>query len=368
MSPSTPRPRRILLTGGGTAGHIFPVLAVIEEIRHLSSERSESVDLLFVGRRRGGEQELIERAGVRFVGISAGKLRRYVDLQNLVDPLRVMLGFFQALGIMLSFWPDAVFVKGSYVSVPIIAAAWLLGRPVVAHETDAVLGLSNRFAAAVARTVCTAYPTGFYQSSTRGVHLVHTGNPVRAEFFTRGRLPEATRMATLLVVGGSQGSLALNRVIRRLIDEPIPALALLHVTGPNHYEQFAPFASGWYHPIASTDHLADLMKQADLILSRSGGTVFELAAVGRPAILVPLSTSANRHQELNARYFADHQAAVVIEEAELTADRLRSVVIALLNAPAKRRALARAIHRLAVSDAARRVAAIVFEIATAVRA
>ncbi len=351
--------RTILLTGGGTIGHVAPVLTVADELRRLARAERADLRLIYVGRRQGVEQPLVERAGIEYHGISAGKLRRYVDLQNLVDPLRVMLGFFEALGLLVRFRPDVVFAKGGYVSLPVVVAASLLRIPIVAHETDSILGLANRWAARVATTLCVAFPVERYRHQGIRSPLVYTGNPVRREFFSIHHRTRSQPPYTLVVFGGSQGARSINRSLEALINEPLPNCSIIHLTGRIHFDEFAARASTWYHPIDYTDHLADLLDQADLVIARSGGSIFELAAAGRPTILVPLSSSANQHQQANARYFAERQAAVVLPESELTPPSLRTVVASLLAQPATRRALAQRIAALAVPDAARRVAQVV---------
>jgi UDP-N-acetylglucosamine--N-acetylmuramyl-(pentapeptide) pyrophosphoryl-undecaprenol N-acetylglucosamine transferase len=352
---SVRRSARILVSGGGTAGHVFPVIAVVEALReHFPSDHQPA--FLFVGRRASPESALAVAAGIRYAGITAGKLRRYVDLQNLIDPFRVMLGFFQSLLILLSFRPDVVFTKGGFVSVPVVLAARLLRCPIVAHETDAVIGLSNRIAARFAFRLCTAFPADQYRHQLLARRAVATGNPVQAAYFTIRRRTKATPPYTLLIVGSSQGSTPINTAVSSLIRTPLGRLTIFHVTGPAHYERFKPFASASYHPTAYSDHLVDLVDRADLVISRAGGTIFELAAAGRPTVLIPLSSSANRHQEFNAAVFRSKRAAVVIEESELTPGHLRATVERLLAQPAERHALSTAIRRLAVPNAADQVA------------
>ena len=353
---TTQRPYRILFCGGGSAGHVVPVLAVATALREELQKRHESAEFLFIGRRKSSEEALIRRANIPYTIISAGKLRRYVDFQNLVDPFRVVAGFFQAMWIIGTFHPDVIFAKGGYVSVPVLAAAFLFRIPVVAHETDSILGFSNRLATKLARVICTGYPIECYQGiRTRG-QLVYTGNPVREEFFTVDKQISNKPPYTLLVTGGSQGARAINRAMQDLIDHMPKGLAIIHVTGENHYAEYAKYASTHYHPLAFTNYMVDLVKQADLVVSRSGGSVFELAASARPSILIPLSTSANRHQESNAAYFKNHHAAFVIEEVDLTPEHLAETVKNLLDDAAKRTSLSREIHRLSVPNAARNVA------------
>ena len=347
---------RIVLAGGGTIGHVAPVLAVLDELRRIAQAERFTAELFYIGRRQGVEQSIVEAAQLPYFGISAGKLRRYADFQNLVDPFRVMVGFFESLALLIRLRPDVVFAKGGYVSLPVVIAARVLRIPIVSHETDSILGLSNRWAARVATTLCVSFPLASYAHQPVQASLVQTGNPVRADFFGLRQTTKSTPPYTLVVFGGSQGSLSINRALESLIERPLPDCSIIHLTGPAHFANFAARASTTYHPMSYTDHLADLLAQADLVIARSGGSIFELAAAGRPAILIPLSTSANRHQQSNADYVAAHQAAVVIDESELSAAKLRSTVKQLLDQPARRRSLARQIHALAVPDAATRVA------------
>lgn len=358
-----PRTMNILLVGGGTLGHVAPVLAVAEQLRRIAPTIGTTIELQYIGRRKGAEQATVERAGIPYIGISAGKLRRYVDLQNLVDPIRVMIGFFQSLVILLRFRPTVVFAKGGYVSLPVVMAATVFRIPIVAHETDSVLGLANRLAARASALLCVGFPVDRYQHQGVRARLVYTGNPVRAEFFSARRPIRTKPPYTVVVFGGSQGSLAINRSLEALIEHPLSRCSIIHLTGRAHYDEFAPRASTQYHPSDYTDHLADLFQHADLVIARSGGSAFELAAAARPSILIPLSSSANQHQQSNARYFSDERAAIVIDESELTPEGLRACVAKVLAAPAERRQLSRRIEKLAVPDAAERVARVIFEAA-----
>jgi len=353
---SAARPVRILVTGGGTAGHVYPVLAVIDALRQQLAHEHRSGMFLFVGRRASNEAALVANADVPFVGISGGKLRRYVDIQNILDPFRLMLGFFQALGIMARFRPNVVFAKGGYVTVPVAWAATLFRVPVVAHESDVVIGLANRLIARVAKVVCVSYPVDEYQGQAIGNHVVYTGNPVRSEFFSLQSTTRTKPPYTLLVMGGSQGAQAINRSLSALLQEQPATLNIIHVTGPANFQEFASNASTTYHPIAFTDHLVDLFNQADVVISRAGGSVFELAAAGLPSILIPLTFGSRGEQRVNAAYFARHHAAIVIDEANVTPEIVRSRVLQLLKNVEERQSLSKAIRQLAIPDAAQKVA------------
>ena len=349
----------VLVTGGGSGGHVTPAIAVGQALK------VGGLDVAFVGSNTGLEEALVQPAGLRFLGISAGKLRRYFSWQNVADAFRVLLAILQAVVLVGRERPTAVFSKGGFVAFPVVFAAWLWRVPVVAHESDATQGLANLLSAPFVKTLCAGFPETKVRSLLgpfKG-RFVYTGAPIRAELLQgdaakgRAELGVADGVRVLLVTGGSLGADALNAVVI----EAAPELArdgwfVVHVCGagkqraidsPN-YRAFDYVAHGW----------ADMLAAADLVLSRAGAnTVFELLALGKPNLLVPLPAAGSRGDQLeNAKYAKDAGYSQVLPQEMLDATRLAADVEALWSNVDKVRA------RLQTFVAADAVAAIVAEI------
>lgn len=321
------RQMRVLLAGGGSGGSSAPVLAVAQELR-----RGRVCDFLYVGTASGPERELVSKLGIPFQSVETGKLRRYWSLQNLIDVFRFPLGLAQSLSLVAAFRPDVAFAAGGFAAVPPLLAASILRVPTVIHQQDVEPGLANRILAPFATAITVTFPDSIAHFSRRKTMV--TGNPVREEILAGSRA-EGLRLfgfgddvPVLLATGGGAGALGLNR----LVSAAAPALAgkcqILHITGRGkgvdapdagpHYQQVEFLAEGMGHALA----------MADLVVSRAGlSTLTELAALGKPGILIPMPDS---HQNANARAFSSPGAAVVLQESELNAWRLASTVIGLL--------------------------------------
>lgn len=315
----------VLLTGGGSGGHVTPAIAVGQALR------AQGLDVVFVGSNTGLEEALVAPTRLRYLGISAGKLRRYFSWQNLQDVLRVLLGVVQALWLLGRERPKVVFSKGGFVAFPVVFAAWVWRVPVVAHESDATQGLANLLSAPFVETLCAGFPNTQVRSwfgAFKG-RFVYTGAPIRAELLQgdavagRAALGVADGKPVLLVTGGSLGADALNRVVV----ESLAELArrnwfVVHVCGagkeratdgPN-YRAFDYVADGW----------ADMLAAADVVLSRAGAnSVFELLVLRKPNLLVPLPLAGSRGDQLdNARYAEAAGFSRVLLQEELTTERL----------------------------------------------
>ncbi|MDE0228910.1 MAG: undecaprenyldiphospho-muramoylpentapeptide beta-N-acetylglucosaminyltransferase [Spirochaetaceae bacterium] len=355
-----------VFTGGGTAGHIIPGLAVIDELRRHGWQAA------WIGSRLPSERELVGAAGVPFHAIPAGKLRRYLSLRNVSDLVLVAAGCARALLLLAVLRPAVVFAKGSYVSVPPVIAARLLGIPVITHESDATPALATRINATMARTVLVAFDAtrALLPPRVRGRVRV-TGNPLRTGLElgdaarARARLAVPDGMPLLLVTGGSSGARAVNE----LIHGALPAVArhwfVVHQTGPAWQPPgggVPPEAAGRYRAVTFVNEgFADLLAAADVVVSRAGAnTLGELAATGTPAVLIPLPRTQSRGEQLaNARLFAECGAAVAMLEEQASAAKLLAVLEELRTDPARRAAMGRAMAALADRAAARRIAAIV---------
>lgn len=321
---------RIALTGGGTGGHIFPILAVVREIKKQAGEK-EDVEFLFLGPDGELEREAMEKEFIPMKKIQCGKLRRYFSPLIFLDFFKIPLGFLQSLWHLLVFMPDAVFAKGGYASVPVAAAAWIYRIPILIHESDVVPGLANQLMAKVAKRVAVSFPGSEKFFPERKVFL--TGNPIREEM-VQDNEAEGEKIfslrpdkKTILVIGGSQGARVINQAIVTLLPKIIKKWQLIHVTGKKEYESVVHEAGklgiksgheGYkVYPFLAKE-LPYAFAAADLVVSRAGAiTLTEIAANKKPAIIIPIEGSANKHQEQNAFAFSQAGAAVMLEQENL---------------------------------------------------
>jgi len=354
---------RILIAGGGTGGHIIPALAIAHELK-----TRHGAEMLFVGTARGLESRLVPQAGYRLELIRVGQLNRVslaTRLRTLVDlPLSLM----QCVRLLRSFRPDVVVGVGGYASGPVMGAAILMRIPTLAFEPNAVPGLANRLIGARVRAAAVNFePAARY---FRNAQI--TGIPVRAEFFHLAPRP-AGAAPHLLVFGGSQGARVLNTMMPKIaaaLLSAVPGLTILHQAGARHaestlaaYRESGAAADRWQVE-AFLDDMPRRFEAADLVLARSGAsTVAELAAGGKPALLVPFALAADDHQRRNAEVMVQAGAARVLLEAELTPEQLQGTLIDLLGDPSRLSQMAAEARKLAHPDAAERIACMAMALA-----
>ncbi|GHV60608.1 UDP-N-acetylglucosamine--N-acetylmuramyl-(pentapeptide) pyrophosphoryl-undecaprenol N-acetylglucosamine transferase [Spirochaetia bacterium] len=352
----------IAFTGGGTGGHIYPGLAVVSRLKERGDFR-----VFWVGSNTGMDRSLAESAGLEFYGIPSGKLRRYVTLKNIPDIFRVLAGFFAARRILKKLRPALLFSKGGFVSVPPCAAAASLGIPVFTHESDYSPGLATRINIRFAKKIFTAYEdtARFLPPKYRDLVTV-SGNPVRPEFnhadaaqregsAAAGRaflgVKEGDRI--LLVLGGSLGAQEINNLVRESLAELTKIYTVVHQTGPKN--EWDVEASERYRPYAYIrDEMPQVLAAAEIVLGRSGaGTIWESAACALPMVLVPLSGSGTRGDQVeNARFFERAGAAVVLLGSDANPENLVSTINAIAGDDAKRASMAAASARLGKADGA----------------
>lgn len=312
--------KTILLTGGGTAGHVTPNLALLPQLR------AEGYTIHYIGTADGIERTLLSgETDICYHAISAGKLRRYFSLKNFADPFRVLKGVFQAKRIIKAVRPDVVFSKGGFVSVPVVVAAHSKA-PVITHESDYTPGLANRIAAHFADTVCVTFEDTLQYVGKKGVY---TGTPIRPALFA-GKDEKGLSFTgftgarpILLAMGGSQGAQALNDALRAALGRLTQSFDIIHLCGKGKLAEG--LCDPAYRQYEYVDQeLPDLMACADIVLSRAGAnSVFEFLALAKPALLIPLPLNASRgDQILNAKYFARKGYALTMEQADLTPDSL----------------------------------------------
>ena len=321
---------RIALTGGGTGGHFFPIIAVAREIRRIVGEKEEC-DFLFLGPSTEMERDALAKEDIEQKPIISGKMRRYFSGLNFLDIFKLPVGLVQALWHLLAFMPDAVFAKGGYASVPVVIAARIYRIPVLIHESDVMPGLANQILSKFAQRIALSFSGSESFFPDRKIFLA--GNPIRSEFAIAD-VPAAQRFFSLepekkvvLVMGGSQGAKAINEAITHLLPRILPKWELIHLTGKNGYEEVVSEAGklgfkagrGGYHPFPFlSDEMALALAAADVVVSRAGAnSLSEIAANAKPAIIIPIDSSANNHQEQNAFVFSQAGAAIVLEQNNL---------------------------------------------------
>ncbi|MFH1255362.1 MAG: undecaprenyldiphospho-muramoylpentapeptide beta-N-acetylglucosaminyltransferase [bacterium] len=320
--PSRP-PRRveadkILLTGGGTGGSVSPLLATAEELKICGN-----FEFLWLGTKFGPEREMVERAGIKFMAISGGKLRRYFSFKNFFDIFKIKIAFWQALFIMLKSRPDLAMSAGSFVSVPAIWAAWILRVPILIHQQDVAAGLANKLMAPFAKAV-----TVVFESSLKdyGKKAVWIGNPVRRSLKTQSINKD---FPAVLILGGGTGSAAINKLVENSISELAKFCRVAHITGKNKGGN-TEVKSGNYerYEFLGVEKMAEIMNAADLVITRAGiGMLSELSYLGKPCVIIPMP---NSHQEENAEFFKNKNAAIVLEQKNLTPENFAALIKDLL--------------------------------------
>jgi UDP-N-acetylglucosamine--N-acetylmuramyl-(pentapeptide) pyrophosphoryl-undecaprenol N-acetylglucosamine transferase len=311
----------IVLTGGGTAGHVTPNLAIVPKLKKMG------FNIEYIGTKEGMEREIMSGTDIPYHVISAGKLRRYFSLKNFIDPFKILSGLLKAEHILRKLKPAAVFSKGGYVGVPVVMAAHRLGIPVVLHESDYTPGLANRICIPRASRVCVAFETTLkHIPEGKGVY---TGLPIREELLHGDRQKGLEFCGfsgvkpVLLIMGGSLGAMAINDVFDSVLLDAAEKFDIVHIRGkqnlisgllPAGYKQFEYVGK----------QLADIYAATDIMLSRAGATaVFEILALSIPALLIPLPRSSSRgDQLLNAKYFEDKGFSYVLEQEDLTGESL----------------------------------------------
>ena len=319
--------KHLLFTGGGTAGHVVPVLPVIERLA------ASGVRLSFIGSNSGLEAALLVGQPVTYYGIAAGKLRRYLSAENLSDGFRVLGGVVQAYRLLGRIRPDVVFSKGGFVSFPVVLAAWLRRIPVVVHESDLTPGLANRLALPFVQTLCLTFPVTPV-GNFRGT-VLHTGTPVRSALLHgdagRGRelLNARAGERVLLITGGSLGADALNQTVRDALSQLTREYLVVHVCGPGKLVELNDPRYRQYEYL--TDDWGDVVAAAELVVSRAGAnTLYELLVLAKPNLLVPLTLRASRGDQVeNATYAAGLGYSHVLEEDDLTVQSLVQALEAL---------------------------------------
>lgn len=334
---------KILFTGGGTGGHIFPIIAIAREIKKLqisTPEQSKTkLKLFYIGPRDPFGEIFLSQEGIKIKSISAGKFRRYLDadalVQNFIDIFfKIPIGIFQSFFYIFFLSPDLIFSKGGYGSLPPVLTGWILGVPIFLHESDVTPGLSNRILSRFSSLIFVSFPkTEYFPLSKTAL----VSNPIRRELLD-GSVNEAKKVFKLradknrpliLILGGSQGAQRINDLILNILPQLLNDFEIIHQCGEKNFKQVRAEANvvikkeqqEYYHlyPFLREGEIKHAYKACDLVISRSGSSsIFEISAFGKPSILVPLPESAQNHQAKNAQVYAKTGATLIIEEANLT--------------------------------------------------
>lgn len=314
--------KKIVLTGGGTAGHVTPNIALLPSLQEAGYE------ITYVGSYDGIEKRLIADFDIPYVGISTGKFRRYLDPKNLTDPFRVMKGFVQAKKFLKEYQPDVLFSKGGFVSVPVVRAAASLHIPCIIHESDMTPGLANKLCIPVAKNVCCNFPETLKLLPENKAVL--TGSPIREELSRGDRLAGlnmcgfTANKPVIMVIGGSLGAANVNKAVREALPGLLEDFQVVHLCGKDKMDNLLLTTPGYKQFEYIKTELKDLFAMADLVISRAGANaICELLALKKPNILIPLPAASSRgDQLLNAQSFEAQGFSIVINEDDLTTNLL----------------------------------------------
>jgi len=361
--------KKIILAGGGTGGHIFPLIAVARQLRAYRKD----LKLIFIGPKTEFENIFLEGEGFEIKNILTGKIRRYFSFENFIDFFKIPLGIFQVFIYLFFKAPDIIFSKGGYASFPTVIAGWFLRIPIIIHESDATPGLANRILGRFAKRILVSFPKTPYFPKKK---MLLVGNPVRVSLL-EGDREEAVQefkihntRPVFLVIGGSQGAQRINEKILSILPQLLENFEIIHQVGEGNYKNFKEEVEAnfpkeileYYHiyPFLKEKEIANAYAISDLIISRAGsGSIFEIAAVGKPSILIPLPEAAQNHQLENAYRYAQTGAAIVIEEKNLTPHLFLGKLNWLFEHPEELNKMSQAAKSFSKIDAAQKIAKII---------
>lgn len=357
---------KILFTGGGSGGHFYPIIAIAEEIRHIADKERLIAPSLYFMAPDPYDKGLLFNNDITYIHVPAGKLRRYLSLANVFDFFKTVWGILVALVTIFRIYPDVIVGKGGFGSFPVLIAAKLWSIPVIIHESDSVPGRVNRWAGKFAKRVAVSFAeaSSFFPAGK----VAYIGNPVRHELlktasvFPKDFTPEPGRK-TILVIGGSLGSVTMNEAIFKILPDILTKYNIIHQTGKQNIAELIARASvtlqnhpykNAYHPVGyiQANELSSIGQLVDLIISRSGSTIFEIALWKKPSILIPIADSNGDHQRENAYNYARSGASSIIEEYNLTSTILKSEIEKLLDNDSKLAKMSEHAGRFAKQDSA----------------
>jgi len=369
---------KILLTGGGTGGHFYPIVAIAESIRKIAKEEKLLDATIYYMAPSPYNERLLFENGIIYKSSFAGKVRRYFSLMNVVDLVKTFFGVLKACLDVWSIFPDVVFGKGGYVSFPVLLAARLFGIPVVIHESDSHPGRVNLWAGKFAKRIALSYKEAAQYFPTEKVAF--TGNPIRKDIIepvregAREFLKLDTGVPVIVILGGSQGSQRINDTIIEVLPELVKKYSIIHQTGKNNFDEMSNTAKvvldkslnrDRYKPFDYLNALALRMAagSADIIISRAGSTIFEIASWGVPSIIIPISPEVSHDQTSNAFAYAATGACSVIEEVNLTPHILTSEIDRIIENPKVAESMKKGALSFSHKDASEKIAREIINIA-----
>ncbi|WED41848.1 undecaprenyldiphospho-muramoylpentapeptide beta-N-acetylglucosaminyltransferase [Legionella cardiaca] len=350
---------RIVFTGGGTAGHVTPNLALIEILQ------TNDWQIDYIGSEDGIEKNMISSLTIPYHGVSSGKLRRYFSWKNFLDPLKIFLGISQAYCLLRKLKTDVVFSKGGFVAFPVVVAAWLHRIPVIAHESDMTPGLANRLSFPFVDKICVTFAAA-KKHFKKQEKVEITGTPIRAQLF-KGSKAKGLALCgfteekpCLLVVGGSQGSALLNKVLRESLSFLGEHYQIIHLCGKGKIDSNLLNKNNYCQFEYANEELADLFAASDIVISRAGANaLYEILALGKPHILIPLSAKVSRGDQIqNARYFKEQGISTVVEEENLTP---QSLLVAIEDVNQHKEEIIAKIKALEIESAALKIITLIKE-------
>lgn len=339
---------RILFTGGGTGGHIFPIIAVARQFKKIYTDNSNEnkLEMFFLG-SGGLSEKVLGKEGITVKTILAGKLRRYFSFKTLFDLIKIPFGFFKSLFYLYIWMPDVIFSKGGYDSFPVVLVGWLYNIPILIHESDTVPGLANRLSSKLSKRIGVSFNSAEKYFPQKKTALI--GNPIRSEVVEKcilnnqeekqrikGDYKIISQKPVILVLGGSQGAEKINHLILLTLPQLLEKYEIIHQCGENNYEYVKARStqSENYHLFSFLDEeqMSNVYSISDFIISRAGaGSICEIAICGKPSILIPLPKSGGDHQRQNAMIYSQSGSGVVLEELNLTPNLLLNEISKILN-------------------------------------
>ncbi len=358
---------RIVLTGGGTGGHTFPLVAINRSLLELASANKINLKIFYFG-PDDWSLDIFKKENIKTFKIVSGKLNRYFSLSNFSMPLKLIIGFIQNLWLLLKIMPDAIISKGGYGALPTVIAGWLYLIPIIIHESDTAPGLVNKISRFFAKSINASFPSALSYFPEKKTKL--TGNPIRKNIFTdisqekaKNKLGFNPNKSLILIIAGSQGAEAINDIILRILPQLVLKAQILHQVGEKNIENIkkelpivlkSEELKKIYQavPFLEEENYSLALKASDLVISRAGSSIFEIAASGKPAILIPFPYAAGNHQKSNAYEYAKYGGAEVIEQANLLPNLLLQKIIQLTGSPEKLKEMGKAALKFSKKDAA----------------
>jgi UDP-N-acetylglucosamine--N-acetylmuramyl-(pentapeptide) pyrophosphoryl-undecaprenol N-acetylglucosamine transferase len=351
----------ILMVGGGTGGHYMPLLVVAEQLN-----KHEHIKVVYISDGNEREMQLVHGLGIRPIVLTTGKIRRYLSLKalylNTRDSFRILRAVMTARSLIHKHKPAVIFTKGGPLAFPVSIAARWTKTPIITHESDAIMGGTNRFIAHFAEKVFTGFPADVYPY-TLATKIVPIGIPLRDEFCRPHRKPPGHHRPMILITGGSQGAQTLNDAFAPILPQLLEHASVVHLTGVASYATFSALKESLptqlqehYAVMEFSPDIAQYMREATVIVTRAGSTIFELATLGKPMILIPLPWAANNHQVKNAEIFVEHNAALMLNQVNLTPERLYETIQSVLRDQKLAQELKEGTKVFACCDAAKKAA------------